>query len=255
MSMATYLSRLLAVSIVLGIVLATEPSGPVAGQAYDAPSTLTGERFFVTSGNVLSGDVTIIEASCNRAGTSTIQFTATGVATGPYPGTFTETGTATLGPHPGVGASTIYAEATSFEATFSIDSPAGQVTGRKFLASPPGATQGQCSDFSPLDPEVVFIPFGCAPGVFCPGVRYEAEIMTPGGAFRDRGSASVTVYGSDVQSEDPANSSRYEQFEENFFSDLLVLESVQGGDADDDDDDDGDADGDENDGDEDEDDD
>jgi hypothetical protein len=38
-----------------------------------------------------------ITANCNPAGTSTISFTASGIAAGPYPGTYTETGVAISG--------------------------------------------------------------------------------------------------------------------------------------------------------------
>ena len=65
--------------------------GPAAGAA-ESPPTLQDEGLFDPNPTVTG--------SCNAAGTSTIGFSAAGVASGPFPGTFTETGTLTIGPQP-----------------------------------------------------------------------------------------------------------------------------------------------------------
>jgi hypothetical protein len=57
----------------------------VSAAAGVAQPTLTGEEFF--------GTPRITSANCTVTGPSTFSYTATGVATGPYPGRFTEFGT------------------------------------------------------------------------------------------------------------------------------------------------------------------
>jgi hypothetical protein len=57
----------------------------VSAGATVAQQTLTGEQFV--------GMPRITSASCTVTGPSTFSYTATGVATGPYPGRFTEFGT------------------------------------------------------------------------------------------------------------------------------------------------------------------
>lgn len=44
-----------------------------------------------------NGEIEHLEGLCQLGGT-TFEFTASGIATGPYPGNFTETGTVTFGP-------------------------------------------------------------------------------------------------------------------------------------------------------------
>src|SRR5207237_7398906 len=91
-----------------------------AATAQLPPPTLTGEHLFAAP------DVT---TNCNPNGTSTVTFSASGVATGPYPGTFTEVGTATIGPQtqtPGQGQS--IGTLLTFDAVFTIQSPVGDVT-------------------------------------------------------------------------------------------------------------------------------
>src|SRR5215212_3421973 len=91
---------------------------------------------------------------CDKAGSTTISFTAQGSAFGPYSGTFVETGTFTIGPQTdttidtrGVGA------ITAFQATFTINSqfPVGTVTGSKQL-SPTAPTGSSLAMFGSCDP-------------------------------------------------------------------------------------------------------
>ncbi len=63
---------------------------PEIAFAQVAPSTLTGEAFNATNVQV--------QFDCDPMGTSTISFYASGIATGPYPGTFVEQGVYTIGP-------------------------------------------------------------------------------------------------------------------------------------------------------------
>src|SRR5207244_8774116 len=115
-----------------------------AARAEVPPPTLTGEEL------IAAPDVT---TNCNPNGTSTVTFRASGVATGPYPGTFSEAGTATIGPQtlsPGGGQS--IGTLLTFAALFTIQSAVGDVAGAKRLAFPVTnpATEvaiGQCNTF------------------------------------------------------------------------------------------------------------
>ena len=120
--------------------------------------TLQGELLATT------GELFDRGASCSPNGTTTQAFHWTGIATGPYPGTFVEDGTITIGPQTGVGAGRFgfaLGPVVSFDATFTIDAPLGTVTGSKHLVAPltsspfplvqdapyPGNT-GTCTTFS-----------------------------------------------------------------------------------------------------------
>lgn len=113
-----------ALPVLLGLIIMS------VGSAYAQapPQNLSGE--ILTQGG--PGDpngVPTTNYSCNPSGVSTISYVATGPAAGPYPGTFTEAGTVTFGPYtPGT------TNVTSFEATFTVNSPSGTVTGTKTMA-------------------------------------------------------------------------------------------------------------------------
>jgi hypothetical protein len=77
---------------------------------------------------------------CDADGSGTMTFSVTGAAAGPYPGTFSESGTLSWGPplvpFPGpYGRSQV----VSFNATFHIDSPLGTIDGTKSLSLPAGS--------------------------------------------------------------------------------------------------------------------
>jgi Bacterial Ig-like domain (group 1) len=104
---------------------------PSAAQA----QSLNGEVFTSLPAATITG------GTCNPSGTSTFTFSVSGVATGPYTGTFTETGSVTVGPQtvelfPGQFAGAV----TDFHASFQIDSPLGTVTGTKRRVGDPGPT-------------------------------------------------------------------------------------------------------------------
>jgi hypothetical protein len=134
---------------------------PVAGAQSAMPPTLTGEAFH-------DGAPTITSVACeppSLGGT----FAARGTATGPYPGTFHETGSVVGSPGP-----------ETFTASFTIDSSVGHVTGSK---------------------RSTFLGVACAlDGTFfsfnsdesSPGNAYDATIVTASGAFADNGSFGVS---------------------------------------------------------------
>ena len=150
-------------------------------QAPTAP-TLHGEKLLAEDGAAGSvGTLTISDRNCNPDGESSIAFRATGPATGLYPGAFVEEGTFTLSA-PSYPSSNVIA----LEATFSIDSPVGQVTGTKiFEAVAYGHGTGICNNF----PESATQQFVGTTD----NLRYEAEIELPDGATcTDSGRAALS---------------------------------------------------------------
>jgi hypothetical protein len=179
------------------------------------PPTLTGESFaaglFTTPAG--QGSITLTSASCDPAGTSTLSYQVSGPAAGPYPGTFTETGTVTMGPQNNPsGFSNPSALITSWTVSFTITSPAGSVTGTETL--PTGATTtGICTTASqsPIGSEQY------AANVVAPtGLAYQATITVGGAQFADQG-LSIPVTLNDVPV-DPATNN----FNESFTSEQLT---------------------------------
>lgn len=150
-----------------------------------AATTLTGESFYASNAFALPDQLTVT-GNCDPNGTSSYSFTASGgFAFGAYPGTFTESGTFTFGPQtiaPGEG--TAKGAVSSFSATFTIDSPQGQVSGTKSLPNP-GFRGGSCSNPEP----------GHSSGValFLPTARYEAQIDSGSGVYTDAGETTVGI--------------------------------------------------------------
>lgn len=113
--------------------------------------------------------------SCSGQSLQSISFSVSGFASGPYPGTFTESGSGTFQPNPP-------ATAITFSSTFTINSPAGTVTGTKTL-SPDLGFFGGCSTDAGGHPFPFFTGF----------LRYSAQISASGGPATDEGISSVTV--------------------------------------------------------------
>lgn len=166
-------------------------AGPAAAKDDDVSSSLVAP---LTGENLLASELgtpgtSTVSGTCNPLGTSTFTFTVTGEAFGPYPGTFTESGTITLGPF-GIGPSLA---ATSFESTFSIDSLAGTVTGTKSLTALGAPTSlGLCGTAA--------FPTGGANSLHFEGtLSYSANITTPTGSGTDSGESHVTLQDTQVR--------------------------------------------------------
>ena len=185
---------LLLAAIAAEPAVADRPVEPVA------PPTLTGETFLENfSGSQLTPR---FEANCNPQGTSTFSFTVSGVAAGPYPGVFRESGIVRIGPQtlpdlPPVPGTEIRSSrgfnvgpVLSFEAHFEIDSLVGQVTGRKQLVVELPSNLGACVDFENVMTEVGRVGSGFIRDARAV-VSYEATIVTATGRFVDRGTSSV----------------------------------------------------------------
>ncbi|MGI8461835.1 MAG: hypothetical protein ACR2OC_09425 [Solirubrobacterales bacterium] len=149
------------------------------------------------------------EGTCNPNGESHLTFTVSGAASGPYPGTFTETGVLTIGPHdqapvpeghpifsPGT-APLPSAEVVSWDADFRIESGDYTITGHKSLSGPAtqAADHGLCFDFLDSNAGGLFPGqvTGTSRQAFTSELEYTATIHGPGGTDRDSG-ASRSVF-------------------------------------------------------------
>jgi hypothetical protein len=136
---------------------------------------LGGEFFESTSASVDA-------RSCpDAASPASITILGSGVAGPPYAGTFTETFTATFGPSPLPGG--LDRQLTGFDATFTINSPAGTVQGTKRFV--PGVTTATGGCFDTGD--------GLGPLFFDGGgafLEYDATITVGNCTFTDRGEVS-----------------------------------------------------------------
>jgi hypothetical protein len=172
-----------------------------------APATLTGETL---RQNTAFDGTTTGNCSTNEAGQTSYSLDFSGIATGPYPGTFTEHVDVTIGPpgaplpiqpfpggfDPGpVGPSGFLGagQLLSLVATFAIESPNGDVSGSKTLSGvvPADPTHaGVCAELD-NDPG----PFGPVSGVYedfrAFDLVYEATITRTEGSFTDEGTSQA----------------------------------------------------------------
>jgi hypothetical protein len=149
-------------AVLVALVAASLVASPAQGQAL--PQSLAGEQF-------APGQVSVNPA-CGS--TFTITYTASGPATGPYTGTYSETGTIT-GTFAGG-----EEQFQTWNASFTIDSPQGHVTGEKTLRA---GVLLRCREttipitFTDADAELA----------------YSATITTGSGTFTDQGQATASV--------------------------------------------------------------
>lgn len=162
----------LCVAAIPGIAQAQTPS--LTGEALQGADVFT-----FPSGQVQ------VTANCDPSGTSTFEYTASGPASGPYPGTFTESGSGTIGPQDQPNGSGIV---ESFSATFSIESPLGQVTGTKSLGLGDPFGVGSFCETEPAGSPFTGLT------LFLPSAAYDARIQTIDGRFIDRGETRVTIH-------------------------------------------------------------
>jgi hypothetical protein len=167
--------------------------------AWAAPPPLTGESFNagLTSGN---GGTLVTSATCSKTSPSTITFTAAGsVPSGPYPGSFTESGDVTVSatqPSPAqfTDGVPLY-EVSTIDTFFSVTSAAGTVEGTEHLAEP-GAVLAICATFNVqpfgnLNDTVTGFFRHLQPAADGFGASYDAIITTPGGSFEDTGKSGL----------------------------------------------------------------
>jgi hypothetical protein len=158
-------------------------ASPATAAPPQAPPTLgAGSNFALYE--MFNGEIEHLQGLCQPEGT-TFAFSASGTAVGPYPGTFTETGTFTFGP-PSAGFLTT--SVVAFESSFRVDaifegSPA-EVTGTKRLAF---VGVGDCADVPVGDPFL-------SQRIAIVQATYEARIKTNRGVYFDRGTADVRLF-------------------------------------------------------------
>ena len=185
--------RLLVFAVVVASALFQ--SGWAAAQA----PTLAGETF--TAFNIQSpltpdqpGEVSV-RARCDLTGNSMIHFEASGVATGPYPGTFEEKGHYKIGPQTFPGGDFPSGPLISFHSVFRIESEEGIVHGTKRMDAGP---VGRCFEFQNMDFGLGGLGFLLgADGHFVFGdaleATYKATIHTTEGTFHDSGVTRAIV--------------------------------------------------------------
>jgi len=193
--------------LVLAVVLIT------SAQAATPPPTLEGEVFV--------DDTPTVTGTCNPDGTSTIYFEAAGPASGPYNGTFTETGTATIGPQAFDPTGTSFTgPVVTFDAIFTITSGTTQITGTKTLALVNGSQAiGDCFTHGPVHSLDV---------IALDSVSYQAAIATGDTTFSDHG-RDPRVFVQHL--ENPAPQVVFQSFLEDFHSDLSATEPLTAGHA------------------------
>jgi hypothetical protein len=156
--------------------------------AQTPPPTLTGETLlgglFAPPG---TSSLVVTLSSCNPSGTSTFTYQASGPAGPPYVGTYTETGTVTIGPQtiPGTPPNGLV---TSWTANFTITSAIGTVVGTKSLPPNAPAIPGVCKGPDLLFPAQRSVATG-AQNVLV----YTATITVDGAHFGDQGGSQASV--------------------------------------------------------------
>ena len=140
-------------------------------------------------------ETTFGDFTCDKDGATTFSFTTTGLAGGPYVGTFVERGTVTIGPQTNVALDSRGVGAVlDFDATFEIDSvfPAATVTGTKTLA-PTAPTEAAPVNLARCDPDGGNPPTAVFAVVTTANVLYEATISAPTGNRSDSGNAGFLI--------------------------------------------------------------
>ena len=170
-----------------------------------APPSLDNEVLITSSFQTVFGSFASFNAACNQNGTSTLSFTASGGAGGPYPGTFTEFGSLTVGPIGTFGvigtgdvSGLDFGYVIDLRATFTITSGSTTITGTKHHdMTVPTPDIGGCENIS----NGTIVPAGSDPGLTnasgsVAGAKdndllFSATIHTPSGSFAQSGSSQI----------------------------------------------------------------
>jgi hypothetical protein len=188
-------------SIVLAVVaVILSTSGPAAAVDLD----LGGERLVSLQGWSEDAVATAAVERCADPGTARVPFHMEGGASGPFPGTFEETGVVSVGPRTGtttgggVGVEIGEGPVRALRATFRITSGDTTIEGVKWLDPSAGVGLAGCDAF-------VDAPSSINPGWLFTGwslileripVRYRATITTPDGSSMVHGEGWVTLIAS-----------------------------------------------------------
>jgi hypothetical protein len=187
------ITRAAVVLVAVGIGLGGVVALPASADKPSVPATLDGESF--------SGTPSFSNEACNPNGTSSFDYSATGVATGPYSGTFSETGTVTGAAQTIPNTYQLPLGTLTFTtgtlatvaATFTIESSAGVVTGTKTLVTYGwGACENSAQLQSLLGNGTISVTLRRAitgPG----GLSYAASIPTNKKTYCDSGTSTLWV--------------------------------------------------------------
>jgi len=174
-----------------------------------------------------TGTFSNVVIDCVPGGESTVTFTVTGLAAGPYPGTFTETATLRFDSGYAFQTDPAYAFSsgyvTAYDAAFRVESGLTTVTGEKHLVNPSQAFTGFCSDATSAREN--FASAGAPSGTAA--LRFDVVIEGPSGRFRDSGPSDVQVVVREPQPS-PTNPGRqfFGSFSEFFGSDGVPPEPL-----------------------------
>jgi hypothetical protein len=179
-------------SLAAALALAATQVAGANGDDSHPPSgtrSLAGEEFLV---NDIATTIHCDGASVS----SVVQFTASGPATGPYPGTFTAHGTAVIAPQslPGARPGTVAGPLLALNETFSINSAQGTVRGHKMLQAgqPFDQSQGTCQHVTGFATGPVSAASGTVVELFSQPA-YEATIQDSTGTYQVHGETSFNA--------------------------------------------------------------
>ncbi len=211
-------------------------AAPAAASTAPGPTLVGEEALVLVDGITLTAD-------CHADGVSTINWTASGPATGPFPGTLTASGTITIGPqtlpgfHPpsSTREGTVGGPVLSFQESFTIQSGTTTITGTKSLlpgATVAGGTLGTCEQVSQF-PVLDFLDGQGRVVEVNAQTSYQATIAGSGASSSDSGSALASVSQIDITGTCPTGTcqARIGGFGETFTaSDQVVPPSCEQGD-------------------------
>ena len=154
---------------------------PVAPRAQTSGGTLNGETLSRLTGGTNDAAFQISNVTCTQGGVAGFDFNTSGTATGPYPGSYTESGTVTFQNAPG-------GIILSFSSSFTITSGANVITGTKQLAPVQplrGSNNfGSCQVFQNPTSTNTFITMIVA-------AQYTATLTTADGTVTETGTSRV----------------------------------------------------------------
>jgi hypothetical protein len=154
---------------------------PAASRAQTSGGTLNGETLSRTTAGTNEAAFQLSNLNCTQGGVAGFDFTTSGTAVGPYPGTYTESGTVTFQNAPG-------GVILSFSSSFTITSGSTVITGTKQLApvQPPQGSNnlGSCQNLQNGNQTNTVINMVVA-------AQYTAIIPTANGTVTETGTSRV----------------------------------------------------------------
>ncbi|HEY0169940.1 MAG TPA: post-COAP-1 domain-containing protein [Pyrinomonadaceae bacterium] len=168
-------------SVLTSLALLLLLSPPTSSRAQTSGGTLNGEVLSRTTAGADDAAFQISNLNCTQGGVAGFDFTTSGTAAGPYPGTYTESGSVTFQNAPG-------GVILSFGSQFTITSGANVITGTKQLAPaqpPQGANNlGVCQVSQNGNLTITNINMVVA-------AQYTANVPTATGSVNETGTSSV----------------------------------------------------------------